>query len=280
MGIIYVIKNDINDKLYVGKTITTLANRWLHHKDDYQKYDWHLYRAMRKYGIEHFWIEKLEDCADEVINEREKYWIKELNALENGYNMTSGGEGRITLDREAIVELWNKGYSALQIADLIGSGWSGPIIDVLEQQGLYDAEEIKRRKQIDIANKQSTSRIIQYNEKAEIVNVFNSKKEAAEKTGLSHSAISTALDTGYAGGGFLWRREGEDPPTPRKIRQTKIRPVAQIDLKTNEIIAIYKNASEAARAIGTTASCISAVCRKERNKHHNFGWKYIEEENK
>lgn len=280
MGIIYVIKNDINDKLYVGKTITTLANRWLHHKDDYQKYDWHLYRAMRKYGIEHFWIEKLEDCADEVINEREKYWIKELKALENGYNMTSGGEGRITLDREAIVELWNKGYSALQIADLIGSGWSGPIIDVLEQQGLYDAEEIKRRKQIDIANKQSTSRIIQYNEKAEIVNIFNSKKEAAEKTGISRTAISTALDTGYAGGGFLWGREGETPPIPRKIRQTKVRPVAQIDLKTNEIIAIYKNASEAARAIQTAATSISAVCRGERHKHRNFGWKYIEEENK
>lgn len=280
MGIIYVIKNDINDKLYVGKTVTTLANRWLHHKDDYQKYDWHLYRAMRKYGIEHFRIEQIEECDDAIIDEREVYWINRLDSYNCGYNMTIGGEGRTALNRERIVQLWNEGYSALQIANKVGSRWSDPIIDILEQQGLYDAEEIKRRKMIDIANKQSLNRIIQYNEKAEVVDVFNSKKEAAEKTGLSYSAISTALDTGYAGGGFLWRREGEDPPTPRKIRQTKIRPVAQIDLKTNEIIAIYQNASEAARAIGTTASCISAVCRKERHKHRNFGWKYIEEENK
>lgn len=276
MGIIYVIKNDINDKLYVGKTITTLANRWLHHKDDYQKYDWHLYRAMRKYGIEHFWIEKLEDCADEVINEREKYWIKELNALENGYNMTSGGEGRITLDREAIVELWNKGYSALQIADLIGSGWSGPIIDVLEQQGLYNAEEIKRRKQIDIANKQSTSRIIQYNEKAEVVNVFNSKKEAAEYTGISRKNISTALTTGQGAGGFLWRRENEEPPKPRKIKTQKKRKIEQIDLESGKVVAIYNTTREAAQAVQGTSSTISAVCNGHRNKHKGFGWRYIE----
>lgn len=276
MGIIYVIKNDINDKLYVGKTVTTLANRWLHHKDDYQKYDWHLYRAMRKYGIEHFWIEKIEDCADEVINEREKYWIKELNTLEKGYNMTPGGDGRITLDREKIITLWNQGYSALQIANLVGNGWSEPIIDVLKQQDLYDAEEVKRRKQIDIANKQSMNRIIQYNEKAEIVNIFNSKEEAAQKTGINRKNIATALDTKAGAGGFFWRKEGEEPPTPKKIKQIKIRKVAQINLQTGEIIAIYNNASEAARIIGTTASCISAVCRGTRNKHHNFGWKYIE----
>lgn len=276
MGIIYVIKNDINNQLYVGKTVTTLANRWLHHKDAYQKYDWHLYRAMRKYGIEHFWIEKLENCSDNIIDEREKYWIKKLDTFNNGYNMTPGGEGRTILNREEIIRLWNEGYSALQIANLIGSGWSGPIIDVLEQQGMYDAEEIQRRKQVDIANKQSMSKIIQYNEKSEVVGIFQSKEEAAQKTGINRKNISTALHTGQGAGGFFWRREGEEPPTPRKIKQVKIKKVAQIDLQTGEIIMIYKNATDAAKAIGTVGSSISAVCRGERHKHRNFGWKYIE----
>ena len=278
MGIIYVIKNDINNKPYVGKTVTTLANRWLHHKDDYQKYDWHLYRAMRKYGIEHFWIEELEKCEDNIIDEREIYWIKKLDAFHNGYNMTIGGEGRTALDRDKIIELWAEGYSALQIADIVGSGWSSCIIDVLEQQGLYDAEEIKRRKMIDIANKQCEQRIIQYNEKAEVVNIFNSPKEASEKTGISIKAIKTALNTGYGGAGFLWRRENEPVPQPRKIKQTKIRKVKQIDLNTGEVVAIYKNASEAAKAVNSAATSISAVCRGERHKHKNFGWQYIEEE--
>ena len=276
MGIIYVIKNDINNKLYVGQTVTTLANRWLHHKDAYEKYDWHLYRAMRKYGIEHFWIEKLEDCSDDIIYEREKYWIEQLDSFKNGYNMTSGGEGRTTLDREEIIKLWNQGYSALQIAELVGSKWSSPIIDVLEQQGLYDAEEIKRRKVIDIANKQSLTRIIQYNEKAEVVSIFNSPKEAEDKTGINRANIKTALDTGSGAGGFMWKREGEKPPAPRKIKTGRKRKVQQIDLNTLEVINTYNNASEAGRAIGCAPSSISAVCRGERNKTHGFGWRYIE----
>lgn len=276
MGFIYVIKNDINDNLYVGKTITTINDRWLHHLDSYQKYDWHLYRAMRKYGIEHFWIEEIEQCSDEIVNEREIYWIDKLDTFNTGYNMTIGGDGRVTLDRQKIVDLWNQGYSALQIADLVGSGWSAPIIDVLKQQGLYDAKEIKRRKQIDIANKQSKTRIIQYNEQADIVNIFNSKEEAAQKTGIHRKNISTALDTGAGAGGYLWGREGDIPPQPRKIKTGRVRQVEQIDLQTGEVVAIYKNASEAARAIGTAATSISAVCRGKRNKHRNFGWRYID----
>ena len=276
MGIIYVIKNNINDKIYVGKTITTLSNRWLHHKDDYLKYDWHLYRAMRKYGIEHFWIEQIEECQNSIVDEREKYWINKLDSYHNGYNMTIGGEGRIALNREEIINLWNQGYSTLQIANIIGNKWSSSIINVLKQQGLYDAEEIKRRKTIDIANKQSTRRIFQYNEKAELINVFNSKKEASEITKINKKNISTALDTGAGAGGFLWKWEDEAPPVPREIRVKKIRKVKQIDLNTKEIVAIYDNASAAARALNTNASSISAVCRGERKKHRGFGWEYIE----
>lgn len=276
MGFIYVIKNDINDKLYVGKTITTINDRWLHHLDAYQKYDWHLYRAMRKYGIEHFWIEEIEQCSDKIINEREVYWIDKLDTFNSGYNMTIGGDGRITLDRQKIVELWNQGYSALQIADLIGSGWSSPIIDILKQQGLYDAEEIKKRKMIDIANKQSQQRIIQYDANANIINIFNSREEASQKTGIHRKNIATALDTGAGAGGFLWGKEGDIPPQPRKIKTGKVRQVEQIDLQTGEVIATYKNASEAARAINTAATSISAVCRGTRNKHRGFGWRYIE----
>ena len=276
MGFIYAIKNDINDKLYIGKTVTSLSNRWLHHKDAYLREDWHLYRAMRKYGIEHFWIEEIEECLDKEINEREKYWINKTNAYHIGYNMTIGGDGRTALDRERIIDLWNDGYSTLEIANMIGNGWSSSIIEVLKQNNLYDKEEIKRRKTIDIANKQVDSRIIQYNENAEVVNIFGSPKEAEEKTGIHRKNIKTALGTGSGAGGFLWGREGEAPPTPRKVKTGKVRRVEQIDLETGEVIAIFKNASDAARQTGASSSTISAVCRGERNKHHGFKWRYIE----
>lgn len=35
MGFIYKISNNINDKLYIGKTCSTIENRWSHHKNDY-----------------------------------------------------------------------------------------------------------------------------------------------------------------------------------------------------------------------------------------------------
>ena len=109
-----------------------------------------------------------------------------------------------------------------------------------------------------------------------IINIFNSREEAAQKTGIHRKNIATALDTGAGAGGFLWGKEGNAPPQPRKIKTGKIRQVEQIDLQTGEVIATYKNASEAARAIKTAATSISAVCRGERNKHRGFGWRYID----
>lgn len=47
---------------------------------------------MNKYGINNFSFEIIEECKYEDIDEREKYWIKELNAIEPyGYNICKGG---------------------------------------------------------------------------------------------------------------------------------------------------------------------------------------------
>lgn len=50
--------------------------------------------AIQKYGLENFTKCILEECIDkEDLNSREVYWIKEKNAIENGYNLTEGGTG-------------------------------------------------------------------------------------------------------------------------------------------------------------------------------------------
>jgi len=48
-------------------------------------------RAIHKYGKENFIIEEIEKCNQELLNEREKYWISFYNSYENGYNSTLGG---------------------------------------------------------------------------------------------------------------------------------------------------------------------------------------------
>ena len=99
MGFIYKITNDINDKVYIGKTIRTLPIRWREHLSDYKEIqetdNRPLYSSMLKYGVNHFTIYEVEECPDELLNEREKFWIAFYDSYENGYNATKGGDGGV-----------------------------------------------------------------------------------------------------------------------------------------------------------------------------------------
>lgn len=89
---IYKITNKINGKFYVGKTTKSLEERWEKH----QKYNKcpKLFASIKKYGANNFIIENLEFCnSQEDLNKKEIFWIKKLNAIENGYNLTHGGDG-------------------------------------------------------------------------------------------------------------------------------------------------------------------------------------------
>jgi len=54
-----VITNDVNEKQYVGKTLETIDKRFKQHirdrnRDEYRNRP--LYRAMNKYGVDHFTV--------------------------------------------------------------------------------------------------------------------------------------------------------------------------------------------------------------------------------
>lgn len=92
-GEIYIIKNNINNKVYVGQTIQGYKNRFWGHKHESKSIDRPLYRAFRKYGIENFYVELLEDNIPyELLDEREIYWIKYYDCVNpKGYNISLGG---------------------------------------------------------------------------------------------------------------------------------------------------------------------------------------------
>lgn len=125
MGYIYCITNVINNKRYVGKTTNTIEERWKEHCQDFKKERCEkrpLYDAFNKYGIENFKIECLEEVQDDnLLSEKEIYWIKELETYgSKGYNATKGGDGKILYDYNEVLELYNLGYSAVQVANKIG----------------------------------------------------------------------------------------------------------------------------------------------------------------
>ena len=88
-GIIYKLTCLISWKVYVGQTTKTLDERFIQHS----RTDSLIGKAIRKYGAENFLREVLEVCdTPEQLNERERYWIRELNSkVPNGYNLTDGG---------------------------------------------------------------------------------------------------------------------------------------------------------------------------------------------
>jgi len=93
---IYKIINQINGKIYVGKTTLPIEKRLKRHfylAD--KKVNRYLYDAINKYSKENFIIELIEECEYNLANEREIYYINlyKSNNKEFGYNMTIGGDG-------------------------------------------------------------------------------------------------------------------------------------------------------------------------------------------
>ena len=94
MGKIYLIRNHITGKVYVGQTRYTLQHRFTQHLESAGRSNSVLHKSINKHGAENFSIELLEDVADELLNDREVYWIAKYNSvIPNGYNMTAGGGG-------------------------------------------------------------------------------------------------------------------------------------------------------------------------------------------
>jgi len=74
---IYKITNLINKKVYIGQSVN-IESRWRDEKAASNclsdcEYNSVRSRAFRKYGIENFSFEIIEECSKEQLNEREGY---------------------------------------------------------------------------------------------------------------------------------------------------------------------------------------------------------------
>lgn len=121
MAYIYQITNDINGKIYIGKTEFSIEKRFKEHcvdafKDRNEKRP--LYAAMRKYGVEHFHIELIEETDNS--EEREVFWIENKRSFKNGYNATIGGDGKKYIDYDLIISTYKEVKNAVHVAEMFG----------------------------------------------------------------------------------------------------------------------------------------------------------------
>ena len=126
---IYLTKNLINNKIYIGKHSSNKLN------DNYKGSGVIIKKAFMKYGKENFTKQILAFVDnEETLNYLEKFYIKKFNAQnpEIGYNLANGGDGtlgykwmreesHINLSK-TMKERWrNNEYRQHMIATLIGN---------------------------------------------------------------------------------------------------------------------------------------------------------------
>lgn len=92
---IYKITNRITSLVYIGQSVN-IYKRWTNHRAsafnaNSKDYNIPLYQDMRKYGLQNFIFEIIEECDSKELNDREQYWIEYYDSFYNGYNESFGG---------------------------------------------------------------------------------------------------------------------------------------------------------------------------------------------
>lgn len=94
-GFVYMIRNKINGKVYIGQTTrTSFGGRYSSGKWWTQTHNEHLKKSANKYGFENFEVKILLDCfSKQELDEQEKNFILAFNSLDpqKGYNKTVFG---------------------------------------------------------------------------------------------------------------------------------------------------------------------------------------------
>jgi group I intron endonuclease len=125
---IYKITNKINGKSYIGQSVN-IQRRFNAHKSaafnlNNRLYNSPLYRAIRKYGVENFNFEILEECKKEELNDKEIFYINKYEThSKNGYNQDDGGNQAshyTKLSDELVSKIIERLKTSLDNSDEIG----------------------------------------------------------------------------------------------------------------------------------------------------------------
>ena len=239
---IYKVTNLINNKIYIGQSIN-IYQRWQAHKStslnkNSKEYNIYFHNALRKYGIENFNFEIIEQCVENDLDKREKYWIEYYNSYGRnfGYNESKGGDGyngrryhveQYDLDGNFIKE-WDSVYEAAK-------NLNTSIINIRycilypDKQKSAAGFQWKRKNDPRVITKYSPNyyleglengrkkkKIKQYNKNNEYVQTFDSRKDAAywlKENGYTNasnlksvqSQLSTIINSERLAYNFYWK---------------------------------------------------------------------------
>lgn len=288
---IYKITNMINGHSYIGKSIH-IEERWRSHKQEaknpkHPQYNYTIHKAFRKYGIDNFSFEIVEECEKDFLNEKEIYWINFFDTYYNGYNETLGGDGgpsmpgeanpNATLTENDVYIIRNAALQCLPQKDFFenselknkisyrqfcriwrGEGWEHILPEAIAFVKTDEYLHNIRKNARDKANTQA-----QLDAWKDI--------ERRKLLGESHNSVYNLYKNQYSIGGFdsIWYKIRENTKPLRKV-------VIKLDKNTLEELEIYESAAEAGRQNNCDSSSIIKVCKGIKNSCGGYKWKYGE----
>lgn len=209
MGFIYKVTCIPTQKIYVGKTQTSIQTRWKEHCQaaflkSHGDYNFPFHRAIRKYGIENFFVEQIEQIKDnEKLKEREKYWITILDSYNSGYNATLGGDGQCKYNYDIIVNYYLQNGNSLK--------------DTCQKFHIYDqvVYTALKSKNIDYTKLKNSNKKNVYKKKIRLVEknlIFNSMAEIDKYFNKQvHGNIRRCLNgTTKKAYGYTWEEVDEN----------------------------------------------------------------------
>lgn len=294
-GYIYLIINKTNDKKYVGQTITSIKKRFNKHKSDANMNKGNsLHDAIRKHGIENFDVLELEKISCKTkeslcrrLDKQEIYWIDYYDTFHgDGYNESAGGAFGSSLCEEKYipVDLYDlKGNKIKEFENIcLASDYTGADVSAISRCCKGKSKTAKGYtfrfhgdgfdKFTILDSRYKT--VYKWNKDKTINDTYISPVDAANKTGLSYSKISTAIYYKRELDGFYWSYENEFP-TREDIHDNK----KKIDKYSllGDFIKTYNSISDALLDMGKTAdlaSRISNCCNGKSTYALNYIWRY------
>lgn len=274
MGHIYKITNSINQKPYVGKTVSSIQERWRDHV--YEAFTKHssylIHQAMRKYGIENFKIEELEQCPNDILSEREQYWIKTINSHFKegyGYNMTLGGDGALVYSDKDILELWNQGLKSCQIAERLGAN------KCTISKRLKELKPGEARKRHANANKKS---VLQYDLNGNFIKKWDCANYAEKELQISAGSISRCCKKERTmASNSLWKYATDETPVEElMINYAKSQKCNQVDMYDMEgnYIRSFESGRQAELELNLTRGRVSEICNHTQGRRSVGGYKW------
>ncbi len=223
---IYCITCKINQKMYVGKTISGIKKRWNRHCSDarLQRNNSFLGKAIRKHGESTFHISILEQCkTHDQLLQQEKYWIQHLDTYNLGYNLTEGGVGPFghkqskATKKKKSEKLRGRQFSKSHKQNISRAKIGKPN----GKKGFKHTEETKEKiKQKRLTNpcslimlkalrrnaKKRMKSVAQINSSGEVINTFSSICAAAETLQIHATSISKCCKGKMKQtGNFCWK---------------------------------------------------------------------------